>query len=158
VKITICQQRSPLLIEQLVQLWEGSVRATHAFLNDAAIREIKVDVPAALQNVPTLVVASDAAAVPVGFMGVAADKLEMLFVAADARGQGVGRQLLQFGLAQFDLRTVLVNEQNPQARGFYEHMGFQVVSRSELDEQGRAYPVLTLQRQGFGRGYSVLPQ
>ena len=31
---------------------------------------------------------------------------------------------------------VVVNEQNPQAKGFYEHMGFKVYERSEIDEQG----------------------
>ena len=35
-----------------------------------------------------------------------------------------------------------MNEQNPQARGFYEHMGFQVYKRTELDEQGNPYPLI----------------
>lgn len=35
-----------------------------------------------------------------------------------------------------------INEQNPLAKGFYEHMGFQVYKRTETDEQGRPYPVL----------------
>ena len=32
----------------------------------------------------------------------------------------------------------------PQARGFYERMGFHVCQRSELDEQGRPYPILNI--------------
>jgi putative acetyltransferase len=35
-----------------------------------------------------------------------------------------------------------VNEQNPQAKGFYEHMGFQVYKRTDTDEQGNPYPIL----------------
>ncbi|ENH9207696.1 GNAT family N-acetyltransferase, partial [Vibrio vulnificus] len=35
-----------------------------------------------------------------------------------------------------------VNEQNPQAVGFYEHMGFKVVSRSPLDDMGKPFPIL----------------
>lgn len=34
------------------------------------------------------------------------------------------------------LRVMGVNEQNPQARGFYEHMGFHVYKRTETDGQG----------------------
>ena len=33
-----------------------------------------------------------------------------------------------------------------QACGFYDHMGFKVESRSELDDQGQPYPVLHLRR------------
>ncbi|OAT53609.1 histone acetyltransferase [Providencia heimbachae ATCC 35613] len=35
-----------------------------------------------------------------------------------------------------------VNEQNPQAVGFYQHMGFSQYRRSELDGQGNPFPVL----------------
>jgi putative acetyltransferase len=39
-----------------------------------------------------------------------------------------------------------VNEQNPEARGFYERLGFTVVARSELDGTGRPFPLLHLRR------------
>ena len=41
-----------------------------------------------------------------------------------------------------ELEQLTVNEQNPLAKGFYEHMGFHVYKRSELDEQGNPYPLL----------------
>ena len=68
----------------------------------------------------------------------------MLFLAPEERGKGLGRKLVQYGMERFDIREVTVNEQNPQARGFYEHMGFCVCQRSELDEQGRPYPILKM--------------
>ncbi|MGY0625916.1 MAG: GNAT family N-acetyltransferase, partial [Paraglaciecola chathamensis] len=37
-----------------------------------------------------------------------------------------------------------VNEQNPKALGFYQRIGFKVVGRSELDGQGKPYPLLHL--------------
>jgi hypothetical protein len=40
--------------------------------------------------------------------------------------------------------TVDVNEQNPQAVGFYLHIGCEVVGRSELDGMGKPYPLLHL--------------
>ena len=39
-------------------------------------------------------------------------------------------------------QEVTVNEQNPQAVGFYEHLGFQTYKRTECDEEGNPYPLL----------------
>ena len=39
-----------------------------------------------------------------------------------------------------------VNEQNPQAVGFYEHLGFQTYKRTECDEEGNPYPLLYMKR------------
>lgn len=41
------------------------------------------------------------------------------------------------GIKNHSASKVDVNEQNPKA--FYEHMGFKVISKSELDEQGNLY-------------------
>ena len=76
------------------------------------------------------------------FAGVAGDMLEMLFVAPGMRGKGFGRQLVNHITRHCGVRRVDVNEQNPQAKGFYEHMGFQVYKRTDLDEQGNPYPLL----------------
>ena len=109
--------RTPELIERLVVVWERSVRATHEFLSEAEIAEIKPFVPQAIAGVETLVVA-ERDDEPVGFMGVQDGRLEML------------------------LTELTVNEQNPQAVGFYEHLGFKTYRRTELDEEGRPYPLL----------------
>ncbi len=66
----------------------------------------------------------------------------MLFIDPDARGQGVGRLLVQRATTTQGATKVDVNEQNPQALGFYEHLGFEVVGRSPLDGQGKPYPLL----------------
>ena len=42
----------------------------------------------------------------------------------------------------YDVNEVTVNEQNPQAIGFYEHLGFCTYKRTELDEEGSPYPLL----------------
>ena len=39
-------------------------------------------------------------------------------------------------------RTPAVNEQNPQAIGFYLRMGFEMVGRSAVDSLGKPYPLL----------------
>ena len=143
-EITEITDRSPQLMDQLLEVWERSVRATHLFLSAGEIAEIKTYVPQALREVPHLIVAWEAEGIPVGFMGVDGQKLEMLFLAPEERGKGLGRELVQYGVERFDIREVAVNEQNPQARGFYERMGFCLCQRSELDEQGRPYPILQM--------------
>lgn len=66
----------------------------------------------------------------------------MLFIAPEERGKGVGRQFMQYGISNYDIQELTVNEQNPQAIGFYEHMGFVTYKRTELDEDGNPYPLL----------------
>ena len=134
--------RPPQLVEQLLEVWERSVRATHLFLSAGEIEEIKSYVPQALREVPRVIVAWREDGTPAGFMGVDGQKLEMLFLAPEERGRGLGRELVRYGVERFGVREVTVNEQNPQARGFYEHMGFCVYERLDHDEQGNPYPIL----------------
>ena len=147
MKISEVTERTPLLTQQLLDVWESSVRATHLFLSDKEIQNIKAYVPQALQGVAHLVIAQDGDGRPAAFMGVNEQMLEMLFVAPRERGEGVGKALLQYGMEQFGVSRLAVNEQNPQAKGFYEHMGFQVYRRTELDEQGNPYPLLYMERK-----------
>ena len=58
------------------------------------------------------------------------------------RGQGIGKVLVEFSIAEFDIEKVDVNEDNEQALGFYTKMGFKVVERSEKDGLGKPYPIL----------------
>ena len=69
-------------------------------------------------------------------MGVEGPSLEMLFVSAAARGRGMGGALLRYGVERCGVRTLAVNEQNPQARGFYEHMGFAAVGARSWTNRG----------------------
>lgn len=50
--------------------------------------------------------------------------------------------LLLYGIKNYGINTLTVNEDNLQAKGFYEHMGFKVYQRNELDDQKNPYPVL----------------
>ena len=70
----------------------------------------------------------------------------MLFLSPEERGRRLGERLLQYGIENYGIERLTVNEQNPQARGFYEHMGFQVYRRTDHDEQGNPYPILYMRR------------
>lgn len=139
-------QREPQLIHQFTAIWEDSVRATHLFLSEAKIQTIKAYVPQALTAVSHLLVAERAQGQPVAFMGIEGPRLEMLFLSPAERGAGLGRQLLEYGILHYDLQELTVNEQNPQAVGFYQHMGFETYRRTDCDEQGGPYPLLYMKR------------
>ena len=142
IRIADMEDRDSLLLEQLLNVWENSVRATHFFLAEADMEDIKKYVPQALRDISHLIVAENGQGVPAAFRGIEGQKLEMLFISPEETGRGLGRKLLQYGMQNFAINTLGVNEQNPQAKGFYEHMGFQVYKRTDHDEQGNPYPVL----------------
>lgn len=140
--------RTEKLVANLVELWEKSVRATHTFLSEAEILKIKEYVPEAICNVESLLVlfeddenSEKSDSVPLGFMGIENKKIEMLFLSPDARGKGFGKTLVQYGIENYSVAEVTVNEQNPKAKGFYEHLGFKVYKTSATDEQGNPYPI-----------------
>lgn len=142
MRIVELESRTPERLDRLLEVWERSVRATHTFLSGGEVKAIKAYVPQALREVPHLVVGEDGRGVPVGFLGAEGQRLEMLFLLPEARGKGLGRAMLQYGMERYGLRELAVNEQNPQARGFYEYMGFRVCRQTETDEQGGPYPLL----------------
>ena len=134
-------KRSEDLINSLVVVWEKSVRATHLFLSEDEILNIKEYVPQALSGVENLIVAEDNNNL-VGFMGIEKESLEMLFIAPEEFGKGLGKELIKLGIKSYLVKKVAVNEQNPKAKGFYEHIGFKVYKRTDVDEQGNPYPLL----------------
>ena len=134
--------RTPDLTERLLEVWESSVRATHLFLSNDEIKSIKEYVPQALNGIAHLLIAADETGRPVAFMGIEDGTLEMLFISPEERGKGLGKRLIQYGIENYGVKRLAVNEQNPQAKGFYERTGFQVYKRTDLDEQGNPYPLL----------------
>lgn len=123
-------------------MWESSVKETYLFLSENEIESIKKYVPQALKEIPHLIIVENKNQVPVGFMGIENEHLEMLFVSNEERGKGLGKELLNYGIEQYSVNDLAVNEQNPLAKSFYEHMGFEVYKRANRDEQGNPYPLL----------------
>ena len=137
-------ERTPQLVAALVEIWEASVRATHHFLSPAEIAQIKPEVPQALAAVAQLLVAEDTDGRPLGFLGAEDQQLEMLFLAPNARGQGLGRRMMEYAMQHYSVCELTVNEQNPQAVAFYTHLGFHPHHRTPKDEHARPYPLLYL--------------
>ena len=135
IQILELDQRDTYL-QFIVQLWQANVKVTHTFLTEQEIQNIKQYIPQAVEHVPHLCIALSEKGELLGFIGVADQRLEMLFIQVNARGQGIGKQLLRYAIKNFDVNELTVNEQNPQAIGFYEHLGFVTYKRTDLDEGG----------------------
>lgn len=126
-----------------VEIWRDAVDATHGFLTPEDRAAIEDEVRGFLPAAP-LWLAVDASDRPVAFMLLDGSSMEALFIDPSWRGQGVGKALVDHAIALHGAITTEVNEQNDQAVGFYRHMGFVPVGRSERDGQGRAYPLIHL--------------
>lgn len=133
--------------DQLVALWERSVRATHDFLGDGEVEALRPLVADELASDAIDWFVLEVGATVIGFLGVANDAIEALFIDPDRRGQGAGTVLVEHAqrLARGTL-AVDVNEQNLAARRFYERQGFVVVGRSPTDSGGRPFPILHMKR------------
>ena len=71
----------------LSSIWERSVRATHDFLDEDTIEEIKTAlVPHYFPNVELYAVSHNGSLT--GFIGLRDDMIEMLFIDSRSRGQG----------------------------------------------------------------------
>lgn len=128
---------------RVIEIWRGAVDATHHFLTPEDRAAIEIEVSEFLPRAP-LWLAVDDNDQPLAFMLIADGHMEALFVDPGYRGQGIGAALLRHGLTMHPTMTTDVNEQNDQAVGFYEQMGFSRTGRSPLDRQGRPYPLIHL--------------
>ena len=131
--------------EELTNVWEASVRATHDFLPDSYIQLLRGLVKNQYLDAVMLICCKDPTSKRItGFAGVATGKVEMLFIHPDYRGQGIGKCLLLFAINELNAERLDVNEQNPQAIGFYLKQRFEVIGRCEKDGMGQPYPLLHL--------------
>ena len=136
---------------RVVEVWEASVRATHHFLTEADIQYLKPLVGDGLTELRVLAGVRDSDGQVVGFIGVEGAKIEALFIHPAWRGQGIGRRLLSYAVEALGATEVDVNEQNDQAVGFYRRMGFEVVSRSDVDGLGLPFPLLHMRTNTAAR-------
>lgn len=128
---------------RILDIWSRAVDATHGFLLPADRAAIGEEVKAFLPQMP-LTLAVDVSDRPLGFMFLHEGHMEALFIHPDHHGKGIGRMLVQAAIASHPALTTDVNEQNIEAMGFYRRLGFEPTGRSDLDGQGRPYPLVHL--------------
>lgn len=132
---------------RVVEIWAAAVDATHDFLTPedrAAIgKEVEDFLPYA-----QMTLAVDDRDRAIGFMLIDNGHMEALFIDPEHRGAGVGAIMIDYALAVHPSLSTDVNEQNAQAVGFYQHMGFERTGWSATDGQGRPYPLIHLRFGG----------
>lgn len=135
---------TPEEYEKLLQVWEASVRSTHYFLTEADIQFYKALVPSYFPAVDLYVIRNKQGSIA-AFMGLSDTEIEMLFVHPKEQGKGLGKQLIHLAVWKKGIRKVDVNEQNTTASRFYQHMGFQIFGRDEVDSYNKPFPILHMQ-------------
>lgn len=131
--------------QALIKIWEESVRTTHDFLAQEDLIALKPLILDHYFDAVVLTCVRDKHGAIIGFCGTHEGNIEMLFISPAARGNGVGTLLTRHAIEEFGVTNVDVNEQNAQALGFYQRMGFAIIGRSPLDGQGKPYPLLHMQ-------------
>jgi putative acetyltransferase len=132
--------------DALLDIWLRSVRATHRFLNEADIQSLLISARDRwLVGLEVWVLTEDGQLI--GFMGMSEHKIEALFLGPEYLRRGGGRLLVEHAASRHPTLLVDVNEQNPAARCFYEALGFVIEGRSEVDGQGRPFPLLHMRRR-----------
>ncbi|WP_291781866.1 GNAT family N-acetyltransferase [Cecembia sp.] len=141
----IIQNNDPSCFPELLEIWEASVRATHDFLNEDKIQEIRqIIIDGNVFAHADIYTFQNAEKKILGFLGLSKEKIEMLFIHPDFRGQGIGKNLTNFAVNERKILKVEVNEQNIQAVNFYKKLGFHVTNRKPLDDLGNPFPILQM--------------
>ena len=128
---------------RLMEIWESAVLSTHDFLKEEDFLYYKERLPVYFQYVNLF--GFEQEGILIGFMGIAEGNLEMLFIDNKYLCAWIGKKLITYAIDNLQVTKVDVNEQNVQAVGFYEYMGFNIYKRSNLDGEGKEYPILHMQ-------------
>lgn len=132
--------------DELLRVWEASVRSSHHFLTDDDIQFYKPLIRNEYFPAVTLYIIRDERSKHIAaFMGLSDELIEMLFVDPSQQGKGYGKLLIEYAIREKNIRKVDVNEQNKQALNFYLNRGFEIISRDATDGQGKPYPILHMQ-------------
>jgi len=130
--------------EQMISVWEKSVRATHHFVTSQEVDRLKELVKKIDFN-SFIVYCLISENKVLGFLGVEGDVIESLFLDPDYIGQKLGTKLMNYAIKNLEATKVNVNEQNIEAIKFYSKFGFVTYERTEKDDYGNDYPILKME-------------
>lgn len=146
MRIENVQVLDDAILNELLTVWEKSVRSSHHFLQEKDIEYFRPLVRGHYLPAVDVFIIRDHSGHIAAFMGLSEDMLEMLFVHPDQQGHGYGRTLVEFAVNRRGIRKVDVNEDNLKAYGFYLKMGYEVIGKDECDPSGKPFPILHLEQ------------
>ena len=142
MEIEKLQYLSDEILDELLIVWEKSVRSSHHFLKEEDIEYFRPLIRNQYFPAVELFVIRNEIRQIVAFMGLSDDMLEMLFVLPEEQGNGYGKGLVDYAINKCNIYKV----DNEQAYQFYLHMGYEVIGRDEYDSSGKPFPILHLQQ------------
>ena len=132
------------LKDELIDVWEKSVRSSHHFLAEEDLNYYRSRIRDIYFDAVDLYVIRNPNVV--AFMGLSEDMVEMLFVLPSEKGKGYGSALLNYAFEEKHIRKIDVNEQNTEAYKFYTNRGYHAIAKDEVDAEGKPYPIIHLER------------
>ena len=131
--------------DALTDLWERSARSSHAFMDDEEFVELKPRIRDLL--LPSMDVwVAESSGEMLGFVGARDEHVELLYIAPESQGRGIGPQLLAQLAGGEGPHSVEVYAGNAVGLGFYFSQGFRETRRDPTDAAGRAFAIVHLER------------
>ena len=115
MEIEKLQYLSDEILDELLIVWEKSVRSSHHFLKEEDIEYFRPLIRNQYFPAVELFVIRNEIRQIVAFMGLSDDMLEMLFVLPEEQGSGYGKGLVDYAINKCNIYKVDVNEDNEQA-------------------------------------------
>lgn len=129
----------PADIDTIMQIWFTSNCEAHSFIPQSYWEEQRPAVQAAIQQADVYCFVDNQGIIQ-GFIGLTGNYIAGLFVAANFRSHGVGRQLLEVAKDKYVFLELDAYQKNPRAINFYQHNGFSITHQTS-DEVRMAWSV-----------------
>ncbi|SKA18607.1 GNAT family N-acetyltransferase [Consotaella salsifontis] len=123
---------------QLSRIWLDASLLAHSFIGEQRLKEQRALIEDQyLPNAETWV--ASIGEKPAGFISLIGTFIGGLFVSPRWQRFGIGRRLIAHALNLKGELSLEVYTQNQQAMRFYTGMGFQELSRREVDDEGSPF-------------------
>ena len=128
---------------RLIEIWESAVLSTHDFLKEEDFLYYKEQLPVYFQYVTLF--GFEQEGILIGLWELQKEILKCCLLTIIITKHRNWEKTGYLCHKSFAGNEVDVNEQNIQAVGFYKYIGFNVYKRSDLDGEGKEYPILHMQ-------------
>lgn len=123
-------------VPAVMHIWLASNLEAHSFIPASYWTGSSEAVSHALPQAEVYVCESGETRQVIGFVGLSGEYVEGLFVRADMRGRGVGRQLLDYAKSLRQALRLHVYLKNRRALAFYRREGFAAEAESTDEATG----------------------